>query len=182
MRQYRLSVLLFSLAAGSIASSCSSDPIAPAIEPVRDFQTDSAHYTLVGDNSYNANIGVTFINRTTQSVTFVNCNGLVVFHLEKLINNEWVGALFPLFPDCLSTPIIVPVDGRHSMSFQLVAALPGANAAPKFAVAEIPGTYRVVWDDGSAYSPLNVRFGDEFGDPLPLDHRISNSFTLSLKK
>jgi hypothetical protein len=172
MRGSRWVALLASVLIAGAESGCSNATSDPTPKSVPDFQTDSTSYTLVGNGYYQANVGVTFTNRNAESVTFENCGGETALHLEKFSGGAWISAFAPLVHACLSPPIIVAVNGQHSMSFSLVSGLPETNTAPKFSVPEIPGTYRVVWDDESTAA----------GGSVSLDHRISNTFTLSLKQ
>jgi hypothetical protein len=55
--------------------------------------------------------------------------------------------------------------------------MPGSSYAPRFAVSEIPGTYRILWEifrgtAGNPSRPSTTR------DPLPVEQEISNSFRL----
>lgn len=148
----------------------SADPAMAAL-----FRTDSVAYTLrARDNGYAATIGVTFTNRTSDTTYFVNCNGAVGVSLEKLIDGNWRNAWSPVLPACLSRPIAVAPGATRSMPIELFGGFPGSNVYPQFAVAEISGIYRAVWNSAV------TRYQDQlpFGEPLPLAQRTSNRFTL----
>lgn len=148
----------------------SADPAMSAL-----FRTDSVAYTLrERDNGYVARIGVTFTNSTSDTTYFVNCNGAVGVGLEKLVEGNWRNAWSPVLPACLSPPIAVAPGATRSMPIELFSGLPGSNAYPQFAVAEITGIYRAVWNSAV------TRYQNQlpFGEPLPLAQRISNRFTL----
>src|SRR4051794_31180176 len=55
------------------------------------FQTDSLAYTLLaGDEWYSGKVGVTFTNRTSGTVYFVNCLDGTGLRLEKRVAGQWV--------------------------------------------------------------------------------------------
>jgi hypothetical protein len=54
-------------------------------------------------------------------------------------------------------------------------ALPGTNAAPAWASANVAGTYRMVLDEVVWNYTTQ---GQSFGQPVPLELRTSNEFTL----
>jgi hypothetical protein len=139
------------------------------------FRTDSVAYTLrARDNGYAAVIGVKFTNRTSDTTYFTNCNGAVGVSLEKLTDGNWRNAWSPVMPACLSPPIAVAPGATRMMPIELFAGFPGGTAYPQFAVAEITGIYRAVWNSAV------TRYQNQlpFGEPLPLAQRISNRFTL----
>jgi hypothetical protein len=141
------------------------------------FQTDSLRYTLAdGDVWYEARIVTRFRNATTGPVYFVNCQGATMLHLEKQVDGQWVSALAPIMPLCLSAPITITAGASYDLNVPVIAAHPNTNAAPKFTVVEIPGVYRIVWSD--ALNTYQDRL--PFGTPLPLDQRVSNRFVLTL--
>lgn len=147
-----------------------ADPVMSAL-----FRTDSVAYTLrARDNGFETRIGVTFTNRTSDTTYFVNCNGSVGVSLEKMIDGNWRNAWSPVMPACLSPPIAVAPGATRSMPIELFAGFAGSNVYPQFAVAEISGIYRAVWN--SAVTGYQSQL--PFGEPLPLAQRTSNRFTL----
>lgn len=170
-----------------VLTACASPP-APTVArdsvfvPARDenalFQTDSLRYTLreVVGFGYETRIRARFTNLTGATAYFVNCNGATMLHLEKLAGEQWTRAWSPIVPLCLSPPITVASGQSYEFGVPLFAAKPDANAAPKFTVPEIPGVYRIVWSDALSSYQDKLPFGAQ----LPLDQRVSNSFTLSV--
>jgi hypothetical protein len=139
------------------------------------FRTDSVAYTLrARDNGYEAVIGVSFTNRTSDTTYFVNCNGAVGVSLEKLMEGNWRNAWSPVLPACLSPPIVVAPGATRSLPIRVFGGFPGSNVHPQFAVAEISGVYRAVWNSAVTHYQSQL----PFGEPLPLAQRISNRFTL----
>lgn len=150
----------------------SADPVRPTL-----FRTDSVAYTLrARDNGYAAVIGVTFTNRTSDTTYFVNCNGSVGVSLEKLIEGNWRNAWSPVLPACLSSPITVAPGATRRMPIEVFGGFPGSNTYPQFAVAEISGVYRAVWNSAVTRYQNHL----PFGEPLPLAQRTSNRFTLQV--
>ncbi|HEX8831762.1 MAG TPA: hypothetical protein VF705_11370, partial [Longimicrobium sp.] len=80
----------------------------------------------------------------------------------------WSGAT----PACLSRPVAVPPAGEYMDTVQVLS---GPGMYPRLNVAEIGGTYRLVWH-GVVHSYRNE---PPFGTQLPQDERTSNEFTLS---
>ena len=140
------------------------------------FQTDSLAYTLrAGGAGYQADVGVTLTNRTTGTIYIVNCGGATSVQLEKRVGIAWQGVWSPAIPLCLSPPITVSVGSTYRTRISIFGGYPGTNGHPQFSVADVTGEYRAVW--GSVLSSYQDRL--PFGDPLPLEWRTSNRFTLT---
>lgn len=142
------------------------------------FQTDAQEYRVtVTSHWYETAIGFTFTNPTGAPAYIVNCRGATSLLLEKWTGSEWTSVWSPVIPSCLSPPIVVQPGDTYSGAIHMVAGLPGNNLYPKFNASEVAGTYRLVWGDVlRSYNPNAY----PFGDPLPLEHRVSNSFVLEL--
>jgi hypothetical protein len=173
------------LAAVFAAGACSSSepppdvggeaapPAASGGEPVRGFRTSRAHYGFrrVADGIEVA-IPYVYRNATGDSVYFVNCNEIIVPSLEKQTGDAWSPAWSGASPACLSLPVVVPPGGEYQ---DTVRVLSGPNTYPRLDVADIDGTYRLVWH-GVVHSYHDA---PPFGTPLPQAERTSNTFTLS---
>lgn len=164
------------LAAAAAASACSSSEAPPASggETIGGFQTSELHYdfTRVSDGT-EVRIPYVYRNVTGDSVYFIHCNGIIVPSLEKRTGETWSWVWSGVTPACMSPPMVVPPDGEYR---DTVRVLTGPNTAPQLEVAEIDGTYRLVWH-GVVHS---YRDGaPQLGTPLPQDERTSNEFTLS---
>jgi|GEM_PF-1429763 len=141
------------------------------------FQTDSLAYTLrAGSVGYQADVGVTLTNRTTGTIYIVNCSGSTNVQLEKRVGVAWQGVWSPAIPLCLSLPITVPVGSTYRIRISIFGGYSGTNTYPQFSVADVTGEYRAVW--GSVLSTYQDRL-PSFGEPLPLEWRTSNRFTLA---
>jgi hypothetical protein len=140
------------------------------------FRTDSAAYTLVSTPmGLEARVAYVFTNPTDGPAHFVNCRGQTGLRLEKAVGGGWVRAWSPALLACLSPPIVVGPGERYEGVVHVLAPDPAGNVYPKFEVDEVPGTYRIVWEQV-------LRSYDDrqhpFGEPLPLPLRISNPFEL----
>lgn len=184
-RQHILLKRTVPLLALAIGASCSSSthPEGAALPngiaaAAADFQTDSSSYTLRTTTiAYEGVINVTYTNRSQVTANFVNCRGGTGVELQKLVAGEWKLAWSPVLLLCLSPPIVVPNAGQHQFAIPVFGGYPESNVFPRFSVAEIPGTYRLVWTNVVA----NYQDRLPFGDPLPLEHRVSNQFTIQVQ-
>ena len=168
--------VLWLLAAGMTAAC--GDPMAPGPGEVF-FQTDSASYKLAQTGvGYDVTIGLTFTNRTSKTVSFVNCNGITGVALQQLTNGSWKGVWSPVEDACLSGPISVAPNQAHHWNIHVYAAPRGSNITPQFDTDAIAGTYRVIFYDAVTNYNSN---GPPFGDQLPEAGRVSNPFTISIE-
>lgn len=141
-------------------------------------QTDADAYDLrAGPIGYTATIGFVFTNRRQTPVYVANCGGDAPPGLERFRNGEWVRAWTPVVRLCLSPSIVIEAGKKYQGELDLFAGYPDGNTYPKFKTAPIPGVYRLVWD--FLLSSHDSR--DYPYDPLPLDERVSNSFTLTTR-
>jgi hypothetical protein len=176
MRFTRPFHVLAALALAACSSATESD--GAALTALPDFQTDSVAYTLRStDVGYEGTIGVRFTNRTSTTANFVNCRGGTGVELQKLVDNTWTSAWSPALLACLSAPIVVAPGGTHQSIISIFAGYKGSNYFPQFNITDIPGVYRAVWTE------VVTDYQDRlpFGNPLPLEHRVSNQFTISVK-
>ena len=169
------------LAACGGSTSPSDDP-APGASLARDdgapFQTDSLAYTLrPGTVGYEGEVALTFTNRSASTAYIVNCNGLTGVTFEKLVDGRWEAVWGPAIPDCLSPAIVVPPGGTWRTRVHVFSAFPGSNVEPKFRTPEIAGVYRTVWH----YVLRSFQPRLPFGEPFPLEARVSNRFTLAVR-
>lgn len=157
-----------------------SEPV-PDTSLLRDaaasFQTDSLAYTLrAGSVGYEGRVGVTLTNRSGRTAYIVNCNGATAVSFEKLVEGRWQAVWEPPIPACLSAPITVPAGETYRTSVYVFSGYPGTNWHPQFAGTEIAGVYRAVWHNVlRSFQPQLP-----FGEPLPLEARVSNRFALAV--
>ncbi|HEX2210663.1 MAG TPA: hypothetical protein VHG93_23480 [Longimicrobium sp.] len=166
-------VLLAAVAAAGACSSSQSPPDSGG-ESMGGFRTSQLHYDFRrvagGIEVY---IPYVYRNVTGDSVYFINCNAIIVPSLEKQIGDTWSPVWSGATPACLSAPLVVPPDGEYT---DTVRVRSGPDMHPQFSVADIDGTYRLVW-----HGVVHSYHGDAppLGTPLPQDARTSNEFTLS---
>jgi hypothetical protein len=138
--------------------------------------TDSASYLLTPDwVGLKTTIGIRFENRSDRTMYIVNCRGGLAPVLQKRVSGQWVEYWSPVVLMCLSPPIVIEPGAHIERSLPIWGALPGNNAAPEWRSPDVPGTYRMVL--GSVVWNYSDR-GQSFGDPVPLELRVSNEFTL----
>lgn len=173
-------VLLAAVAAAGACSSPEPPPRSSSAAPpgsggetTGGFRTSQPHYDArhVAD-AIEIDIPYVYRNVTGDSVYFINCNEIIVPSLEKRIGDAWSSVWSGATPACLSLPVVVPPDGEYRDTVRVHA---GPGMYPEFRVADIDGTYRLVWH-GVVHSYRNE---PPLGTPLPQDERTSNEFTLS---
>jgi hypothetical protein len=139
-------------------------------------QTDATFYSLREEwVGLETEISLTYGNQTADTLYIVNCLGGLAAVLEKKVDRGWEKFWSPILLLCLSPPIIVEPRDVLVDTLHLWGALPGHNAGPEFKSDDVEGVYRIVLH--------NVVFNyDEdqtgFGDPVPLEYRVSNRFVL----
>jgi hypothetical protein len=171
-------VLLAAVAAAGACSSSEAPPDsggAPADsrgETMPGFRTSRLHYDArrVADG-IEISIPYAYRNVAGDSVYFVNCNEIIVPSLEKRMGDTWSSVWTGASPACRSLPVVVPPDGEY---MDTVRVLSGPGMYPEIRVADIHGTYRLVWHGVYYHGD-----GPPLGTPLPRDERTSNEFTLS---
>lgn len=142
-------------------------------EPVRGFRTSQLHYDArrVADG-IEISIPYVYRNVTGDSVYFINCNEIIVPSLERRTGDTWSSVWTGASPACMSLPVVVPPHGVYTDTVRVLSS-PGMY--PQLDVADLDGTYRLVWH-GVVHSFRNE---PPLGTPLPQDERTSNEFTLS---
>lgn len=150
------------------------DPVSPQLAA---FQTNAPEYTLTATSiGYEGDVGFVFTNPNDSPAYIVNCNGATSVRLEKLVEGTWLAAWAPIIPLCLSPPIVVAGGAQYQGVVRVVDCSFRVTCAPKFTVSDIPGQYRLVWNQ------ILTSFDDRkhpFGEPLPLEQRTSNTFMIS---
>ena len=172
MTAIRLIAASASLAALGCASLNAGSAKGPPI------QTDRSSY-VVQDSAGLAGLTIqmTYTNNTGQRVYIPTCRGPQPPRLQKKVGDSWVMAYTPNVLGCEGAPIVVAPGESYPYTFRVLAGMPGSSFVPRFAVSEVPGTYRVLWEIvtevvGNPNRPEATR------NPLPVDQMISNSFQL----
>ena len=143
--------------------------------PIR---TDRSSY-VVNDSAglSSLTIRMTYTNNTGKTAYLPTCRGPQPPRLQKQVGDTWVVAFAPTILACEGSPIQVAAGDSYDYTFRILAGMPGTSYAPRWAVNEIPGTYRVLWEifsdvQGNPARPVTTR------NPLPVDQEISNTFQL----
>ena len=166
--------VLVAAAAAGCACSPSADPSDSAGETHGGFQTSRTHYGFTRTaGGIEAHIPYVYRNATADTVYLTNCNRIIAPALEKRIGDTWTSVWYSATPACLSPPLIVPPHGEYA---DTVHVLSGPDTFPRIGVADIEGTYRLVW-----HGVVHAYRDDvaDLGTSLPQDERTSNPFTLS---
>jgi hypothetical protein len=173
MRLFRIP---FGLAVWSLATVSCGEPTSRVPRSAPFFRTDSEAYTVKATSTtYTVNIGVEFTNGTGSPAYFVNCNGATSLTLEKRVGVSWEAVWSPIMNLCLSRPITVLPGETRDMSLGLFAFHDVSNKGP-LVTADLNGTFRLIWH--SVVHDYQDRL--PFGEPLPVEARVSNSFSLTV--
>jgi hypothetical protein len=165
----------------ALAACAGLDPAAPdernaGVGTASALRTDSSSYVLqpagVGLTTV---IGISFTNRSRRTMYIINCQGGLATTLEKRVSDQWVPYWSPVLLMCLSAPITIQPGATYTRSVPVWGAPPGLPVAPAWASADVAGTYRMVL--GSVVWNYTTQ-GQRFGDPVPLEMRTSNEFSL----
>jgi hypothetical protein len=143
---------------------------------VRLLRTESPSYTLESDGrGWSTSIDFTYKNIGSDTVYVVNCNGAVLMRLQVRDGGEWEDAWYPEGDSCLSPPIVIEPRTVHRGRVGIWGAELGSSSYNAFRTTELEGEFRLVWDQIVLhYSPGF----QSFGDTLPTNARVSNSFRL----
>ena len=141
-------------------------------------QTDRAEYAVrYTQQLAELTIGVKYVNRTGGTVYLPTCQVPHPPVLEKRVGTGWVAAYRAPVLMCLGPPVVIRPGERYDYTFKVSAGRPGTNYFPQFEVAEITGTYRLVWGLLGTWDPDGS--GPGLGRPLPLEQRVSNEFRIT---
>lgn len=138
-------------------------------------QTDSLLYSLKPqDRGWATRIPFEYRNPTSDTIYVVNCNRIVGMDLEQHIGSEWQAIWHPVMPACLSPPIVIAPGAIYADTITIFGARPDTNTEPAFPDTTFTGRYRLVWQ--GLVRRYRMDSGADFGDPVPLEDRISNEF------
>lgn len=140
-------------------------------------QTDSTVYHLrTTENAHELTIRLNYTNPTGSPVYIPTCHTPHPPVLEKWQGDKWVTAYSPVVLLCLGPPVVIGAGEVYAYTYR-VSASRRPNTLPRFAVAEIPGTYRLVWHILDTWTPQGSEPG--LGRELPLEQRVSNTFRIA---
>ena len=170
------------LALGLVAAGCGSvDVVGIGTDPSHSaagapIRTDSSVYHVrTTPTGHELTIGVRFTNVTGGTAYIPTCHTPHPPVLEKLEGDRWVTAYSPVVLMCLGPPVVIPAGSSYDYTYRVLAST-RPNTYPRFEVAEIRGTYRLVWHILGSWNPDGPEPG--LGTPLPLEQRVSNTFRI----
>ena len=120
-------------------------------------------------------VAIPFTRRSPSGArtVYVGCQPPPRPGLEKLIDGEWTLVYSVIEPGCQSAPFVVDAGEVQRDTLFVSGYLPQVSIEPSFTGGEVAGTYRLVQ---RVYADVD---GDGSGrDLLPLEARVSNTFTL----
>jgi hypothetical protein len=162
-----------------LMAACSSrDTVGPADSAAGEppITTDAQAYTLVADeHGFRTEIAIRFRNVTPRKMYIVNCHQILAPTLEKRVGDAWQPFWHGSTPLCLTPPIVIRAGDVLERTLRIWGSVPPASSHPQFASPDVEGTYRLVLHAVVfAYNPDR----EGFGEPVPLQYRVSNEFTL----
>lgn len=150
-------------------------PLSRAGAPIR---TDRDVYQVrKTQHSYELTMELAYVNPTSGPVYIPTCHTPHPPALQKWVGGEWVTAYSPVVLECLGPPVVIGRGETYRYTYR-VEASHRPNTFPRFEVAEVPGTYRLVWHILGTWEPSGPQPG--LGEELPLEQRVSDSFRLEL--
>jgi hypothetical protein len=169
--------------------ACVLLPAAPARGPL--LRTSAAAYEVEAvPYGFVGRIPFTFTNRTGGPVYLPNCKGDFAPNIQRRTAEGWEPVWLPIHNDCRS-PIRVVPPGDTLRYTLVVTATPAQGDHPVLHAmgrlhAELSargrgGPYRLVWGERQAYASYDER-ARPYGTSLPLEHRVSNAFTLRVRE
>jgi len=168
-------------AAAMVLSSFGCEATTPPEVEDTALVTDGTSFPFEKKNSlghvwYRAEIPYSFTNRTGSNVYLLNCRGGFAVRLQVEEAGHWAHYWSPVILACLSPPIVIEPDEVYETTVNVVGCTSGGNCAPRLTLPSSASTrYRIMWGDGrSSYD----HDGPPWGDLIPLEERVSNSFTL----
>jgi hypothetical protein len=174
----RRAIVLLNMLVFPLLGGCEGNITPPEVDrdtsaPV---QTDATFYSLREDGvGLATEIPLSYENQTADTLYIVNCRGQLAAVLEKKVDGGWEEFWWPTLLDCLSPPIVIEPSGVLVDTLHVWGAPPGHNVAPEFKSDDVEGVYRIVMHD-VVFNYDSNRTG--FGDPVPLEYRVSNLFVL----
>lgn len=168
--------------AAAVCVSCARQPLdldaAAAVEGDAPLVTSAGAYVLTeSGGGFATEIPVTFHNVTGATLYIVNCRGALAPTLERQTDAGWQRFWTSVQLLCLSPPIVIAPNASIADTVRVWGALPGRNAEPSFRDEDLDGTYRIVLDNVVHNYDASHTAG-RFGDPVPLEQRVSNTFRL----
>ena len=139
-------------------------------------RTQGSEFQLsVSDGMLKGRVPYTYRNTLADTLYIVNCRGFVAASIQKKSGNTWTDFWSPIVLSCLSAPVKIAPGASLSGVAEIYGSRPGTNTFPTLPTGDLTGTYRLL------ISPVVHNYNDRgqgFGDPVPLEQRVSNEFRL----
>ena len=160
------------------SSAGSAQAVAERDTSTAPLRTSQSAYVLTRDGVLlSAPVPVRFTNHSPDTLYLVNCNGALTPVYEKQVGGEWKPYLETITNSCLSSPVVIAPRATLVDTLMLAGAMPGGNAGPSFASADVDGVYRIVMRNVRwHYDPSKP----QFGDTVPLRYLHSNTFRVTV--
>lgn len=172
-------------AAAMVLSAFGCESTAPKVADSTALVTDGTSFRLEkegggGHEWYRGRIPYAFTNRTGSMVYLPNCRGGFDISLEVEEAGRWLHAWSPILLDCLSPPIVIDPDEVYETMLRVGGCASGGNCGPRLDLPRITSApVRILWRTGlSSYDPDAY----PFGELIPPEERVSNSFRLRVSR
>ena len=167
-------------AAAMVASAAGCESTIPAVVEDTALVTDGTSFRIEKmwggrHTGYGGRIPYSFTNRTGSKVYLTGCQGQIDVRLEMETAGEWVHIWSPVRLLCRGPPIVIEPDEVYETTLHVLGCLEG-KCGPRLVLPSSSSTpIRILW--GSALSSYDED-ACPFGEPIPLEERVSNRFTL----
>ena len=159
-------------------------PVEPRFPPIvfdgnttAPIETDTTFYALREDGvGLATEIWFRFENQAADTLYIINCKRWLAPILEKQVDEGWETFWGPFGDACFSAPIVIPPGGELVAILPFWEALPGHNFSPELPDGNVGGVYRLVIGSHVVFHFDENRW--RWGDPVPLEYRVSNPFFL----
>ncbi|MDE2761450.1 MAG: hypothetical protein OXK74_01525 [Gemmatimonadota bacterium] len=169
-------------AAVVVAAASGCETIAPEVQDTAIVTAGNSFQLVRGDDRghtwYRATIPYSFTNRTGSKVYIDLGCGHRHHYVEWLVWSEWSG--FVSRVDCaigVGFRAIEPGE-VYQDTLRTGGCIEGGSCGPRLTLPAPSTLFRIVWDAWSSVG--EAPYGDPPGDPVPLEERVSNHFTLKV--
>ena len=168
-----------------VASTVGCESTIPAVVEDTALVTDGTSFRLDKENWrghvwYRTEIPYSFTNRTGSKVYLLNCRGDFDIRVQVEEAGYWTHFWSPVLRACLSPPIVIEPGEVYETTVDVVGCTSGGSCGPRLTLPPTASTrYRILWGDArSTYD----HDGPPWGEVIPLEERVSNSFTLQVSR
>jgi hypothetical protein len=120
-----------------------------------------------------------YTNRSGAPVYLVNCNGDVSPGMQRLVHGTWSDWWIPATNLCLSPAVVIPPAATYSDTLHVMIAPSDGIFLPELVAGGDTTRYRLIWHQALSSFDASAR---PFGPAVPIEHRASNAFVLTLRQ